>query len=100
MESGSNKFDDLSGASEPAKFDRKTLIDSTPCTEQDVNVQSTGLPGILKDEMEGYLLQLPKFRKLTLLKLIQRYATRSEENILHSLARHNAQRCFLHRPPV
>ena len=42
MESGSNKFDDLSGASEPAKFDRKTLIDSTPCTEQNVNVQSTG----------------------------------------------------------
>lgn len=38
MESGLNKFDDLSGASEPAKFDRKTLIDSTPCTEQNFNV--------------------------------------------------------------
>ena len=40
MESGLNKFDDLSGASEPAKFDRKTLIDSTLCTEENVNVQS------------------------------------------------------------
>ena len=40
MESGVNKFDDLSGASEPAKFYRKTLIDSTLCTEQNVNVHS------------------------------------------------------------
>lgn len=40
MESGVNKFDDLSGASGPAKFHRKTLIGSTPCTEQNVNVRS------------------------------------------------------------
>lgn len=49
MESGVNKFDDLSGASEPAKFDRKTLIDSTPCTEQNVNVHSKYL------NLQGYL---------------------------------------------
>ena len=54
MESGLNKFDDLSGASGPAKFDRKTLIDSTPCTEQKrlhpLQIsESTGLPGILED---------------------------------------------------
>ena len=56
--------------------------------------ESTGLPGILEDEMQDYLLQLPKSRKLTLQKPIQRYATLSEEKILHSLHRHNAQWMF------
>ena len=49
MESGVNKFDDLSGASGPAKFHRKTLIDSTPCTEQNVNVRSKC------SNLQGYL---------------------------------------------
>ena len=67
MESGVNKFDDLSGASAPAKFHRKTLIDSTPCTEQNSQCplrtsESTELPRNLEDEMQGYLLQLPTSR--------------------------------------
>ena len=43
MKFGVNKFDDLSGASAPAKFHRKTLIDNTPCTEQNVSVHSKHL---------------------------------------------------------
>ena len=43
MKFGVNKFDDFSGASAPAKFHRKTLIDNTPCTEQNVSVHSKHL---------------------------------------------------------
>lgn len=80
MESGLNKFDDLSGASEPAKFDRKTLIDSTPCTEQ--NVMST--PNTLHSQ--GYEEFWKEIARLsaTMTELSRMNPTKADPEVRHT----------------
>ena len=90
MESGVNKLDDLSGASAPEKFDRKTLIDSTQCTEHNVKVHSKYHLEVWKTKCTIIATTTDLHRIRLLSKPIQKYSTHIEEKLLHSLHRHNA----------